>query len=108
MRIKELEMEKKTKWVYGDDKNHYYEKNLKTQIWNEILNNEIIASFQIQTYNLNKIILKNLNEAVYVELGDKQAMVAFEPIDNLDSDDKNDGFWDIITYGKRKDIMLVK
>lgn len=105
--IKEIEMEKKTKWIYGDDENHYYEKNLITKIWNEILNNKIINSFQIHTYNLDKIILKNQNDAVYVELGDTQAIIVFEPIENLDSDDKSDGYWEIITsYGKRKDITI--
>lgn len=80
-------MERKIRWDNNDDKDHYFNKNLTTNNWDEIENNKIIDTFQIQTYDSNKIVLYSEISSQYVELSYHLARKAFLRIEYLDNNE---------------------
>lgn len=99
------EIEKKIRWVYEDNENHYYRKNTTTNNWDEFENGKMIDSFKIQTYVSNKIILfiNNEEQTRHVELSDNEARTVYGSIDALDQNsEKYVGYSVILTGDERK------
>ena len=106
--FKVTEIEKKIRWVYGDNEKHYYKKNTTTNTWDEYENSqEIKNTFIIRTYYLNKILLKHQTDDIYVELSDNQASIVFSSLEALDNNnDKYAGYWVILTGDERKNEIF--
>lgn len=97
------EIQKKIRWVFKENPSHFFKKNATTNTWDEYENNQLANTFQIQTYDSNKIILYSHNLGQYVELSDNKAKIVFGTIDYLDENaEDNPGYFVVFTENDRK------
>ena len=87
-------MAKKTRWMYNNDKKHFFKKIPNTNEWEEYTNKSVSDTFEFLTYDVSNIILYNKDSAKYIQLSDSQVKIANGSIENLDNSlNDNDGFW---------------
>ena len=93
-------LDKKTKWVFSDDPNHYYlrdSKNLSN--WKEFVKNVSTIDLVLKTYDGDKIILYHVKQRRYIQIDEKKVSIAAEYIENLDNPDFiYDGQWLDMSY----------
>lgn len=71
-------MEKKTKWMFNDDKKHFFKKNPKSNRWEEYLNNKWQYTFESWTYDGSNIILfSKIGQEIYIELSRSNVKISY-------------------------------
>lgn len=95
------QLEKYRKWVYSDNRKHYYKKStVNTNIWEEIEDDEttnVVDTFELKTYDSNSLVLYSSQTFQYLELSYDKAKLSFGEIENLDdinAEQVNRGYWD--------------
>lgn len=85
-------------------------KNPATNLWDEIEDNQLIESFELQTYDSNSLVLYSEFSGQYVELKDGQSKSVFGEIEYLDISETGDesiGYWMITDRVDRKITLFV-
>lgn len=74
---------KKRLWASSVNKTHFFKLN-PNKDWDELYHEHLINRYKFNTYGVNSLILHNDDKGLNAELTDGKAILALEPIENLD------------------------